>query len=135
MGRSQNFGLKDAYGIAYSFCVQAYIMEIYLLDFNSFLATRHSMALSTSTTKISCKTSANSIFQYKKLKPQNQSLNIVTRCESKESSETKLPAKATKLEIGSAVIVTEAPVMIKTAASVPCLRVNSGLVKPGDVGR
>ncbi|RYR58646.1 hypothetical protein Ahy_A05g024518 [Arachis hypogaea] len=25
--------------------------------------------------------------------------------------------------------------MIKTAASVPCLRINSGLVKPGDVGR
>ncbi|KAF5751669.1 hypothetical protein HS088_TW02G00685 [Tripterygium wilfordii] len=25
--------------------------------------------------------------------------------------------------------------MIKTATSVPCLRVDSGLVKPGDVGR
>ncbi|KAE9463327.1 hypothetical protein C3L33_04773, partial [Rhododendron williamsianum] len=39
------------------------------------------------------------------------------------------------LKIGSPVIVIEAPTMIKTAASVPCLRVNSGLVNPGDVGR
>ncbi|KAJ7964828.1 Chlororespiratory reduction 42 [Quillaja saponaria] len=46
-----------------------------------------------------------------------------------------LPAKPSKLVIGSPIIVTEAPKMIKTAASVPCLRVNSGLVKPGDVGR
>lgn len=56
------------------------------------------------------------------------------RCESTESD---LPAnvKKSKLEIGSPVIVVEAPRMIKTAASVPCLRVNTGLVKPGDVGR
>ncbi|XLS58094.1 hypothetical protein HN51_007849 [Arachis hypogaea] len=32
-------------------------------------------------------------------------------------------------------MLEEAPKMIKTAASVPCLRINSGLVKPGDVGR
>nr|AKH05236.1 chlororespiratory reduction 42 [Geranium maderense] len=40
-----------------------------------------------------------------------------------------------KLVVGSPVIVVEAPRMIKTAASVPCLIVNSGLVNPGDVGR
>ncbi|XP_061348910.1 protein CHLORORESPIRATORY REDUCTION 42, chloroplastic [Gastrolobium bilobum] len=58
------------------------------------------------------------------------------RCESKDSSgEKELPEKRSKLEIGSPIIVTEAPKVIKTAASVPCLRVNSGLVKPGDVGR
>lgn len=59
---------------------------------------------------------------------------MYVRCESTES---ELPAnvKKSKLEIGSPVIVVEAPRMIKTAASVPCLRVNTGLVKPGDVGR
>lgn len=40
-----------------------------------------------------------------------------------------------KLEIGSPIIVTEAPKVLKTAASVPCLRANSGLLKAGDVGR
>lgn len=44
-------------------------------------------------------------------------------------------SKGSKLEIGSPIIVIEAPKMLKTAASVPCLRVNSGLVKAGDVGR
>lgn len=43
--------------------------------------------------------------------------------------------KRSKLDKGSPIIIIEAPKMIKTAASVPCLRVNSGLVKPGDVGR
>ncbi|KAJ6693057.1 hypothetical protein OIU79_014737 [Salix purpurea] len=67
----------------------------------------------------------------------SQRLNLVTRCESKESSsETNLPAKrTTKLGIGSPIVVIEAPKMIKTAATMPCLRVNTGLVKPGDVGR
>ncbi|XP_062174982.1 protein CHLORORESPIRATORY REDUCTION 42, chloroplastic [Alnus glutinosa] len=62
---------------------------------------------------------------------------VKTKCESKEPPpETgRPPAKSSKLEIGSPVIVIEAPKMIKTAASVPCLRVNSGLVNPGDVGR
>ncbi|GMG98381.1 hypothetical protein Nepgr_000221 [Nepenthes gracilis] len=42
---------------------------------------------------------------------------------------------SSELKIGSPIIVTEAPKTIKTAASIPCLRVNSGLVNPGDVGR
>ncbi|KAK4785708.1 hypothetical protein SAY86_002397 [Trapa natans] len=53
------------------------------------------------------------------------SSGLVVRCESGNGS----------LVVGSPVIVVEAPKMIKTAASVPCLRVNSGLVNPGDVGR
>ncbi|KAK7306676.1 hypothetical protein VNO77_44628 [Canavalia gladiata] len=77
--------------------------------------------------------------QYRSLNYQLQRPNSVVtyiKCESKESSEEKeLLAKRSKLEIGSPVIVIEAPKMIKTAASVPCLRINSGLVKPGDVGR
>ncbi|RDY11500.1 hypothetical protein CR513_03814, partial [Mucuna pruriens] len=77
------------------------------------------------------------------LRVQNRSLNcevqrpnsVVTliKCESKESSE--LPEKSTKLEIGSPIIFIEAPKTIKTAATMPCLRVNSGQIKPGDVGR
>ncbi|CAK7329227.1 unnamed protein product [Dovyalis caffra] len=67
----------------------------------------------------------------------NLRFNVVTKCESNESSsETSLPAKnTTKLGIGSPVVVIEAPQMIKTATAMPCLRVNTGLVKPGDVGR
>ncbi|GAA0139643.1 hypothetical protein Leryth_019135 [Lithospermum erythrorhizon] len=62
--------------------------------------------------------------------------NICTRCELEGSSaESKAVAGGSKLKIGSPIIVIEAPQTIKTAASVPCLRVNSGLVKPGDVGR
>ncbi|XP_071731455.1 protein CHLORORESPIRATORY REDUCTION 42, chloroplastic isoform X2 [Rutidosis leptorrhynchoides] len=45
------------------------------------------------------------------------------------------PKTSISLQIGSPVIIVEAPQMLKTAASVPCLRVNSGLVKAGDVGR
>ncbi|XP_018851829.2 uncharacterized protein LOC109013992 [Juglans regia] len=63
---------------------------------------------------------------------------VTVKCESKETPAEIGPlpaAKSSKLEIGSPIIVIEAPTMIKTAASVPCLRVNSGLVKPGDVGR
>ncbi|XP_039023911.1 uncharacterized protein LOC120156696 [Hibiscus syriacus] len=53
------------------------------------------------------------------------------------STESRVPApnRSSRLEIGSPIIVVEAPKVIKTAASVPCLRANSGLVKPGDFGR
>ncbi|KAK6926476.1 Protein kinase domain, partial [Dillenia turbinata] len=60
------------------------------------------------------------------------------KCESNDfsSSDKLVPSKSgTKLEIGSPIIVVEAPHMVKTAASGPCLRINSGLVKPGEVGR
>ncbi|XP_020091670.1 uncharacterized protein LOC109712496 [Ananas comosus] len=40
-----------------------------------------------------------------------------------------------ELTIGSPIIVVVAPPTLKTASSMPSLRVNSGLVKPGDVGR
>ncbi|XP_028201900.1 uncharacterized protein LOC114386088 isoform X2 [Glycine soja] len=65
-------------------------------------------------------------------RPKNGVVALI-RCESKESS-SELPEKHFKLEIGSPIIFIEAPKMIKTAATMPCLRVNSGLVKPGDVG-
>ncbi|KAK9127906.1 hypothetical protein Syun_016703 [Stephania yunnanensis] len=63
---------------------------------------------------------------------------LITKCES-SSSPSKLQGGegdgSSKLVVGSAVIVVEAPKTIKTAASVPCLRLNTGLVKVGDVGR
>ncbi|XP_022153826.1 uncharacterized protein LOC111021250 [Momordica charantia] len=65
-----------------------------------------------------------------------QPRSFVIKCESSASAADETPpAKSRKLEIGSPVIVVEAPKMIKTAASVPCLRVNSGIINPGDVGR
>ncbi|XP_021720609.1 uncharacterized protein LOC110688202 [Chenopodium quinoa] len=62
---------------------------------------------------------------------------FASKCELNEQSfpEETTKKDASKLSIGSPVIITEAPQMIKTAASVPCLRVNSGLVNTGDVGR
>ncbi|XP_002527563.2 protein CHLORORESPIRATORY REDUCTION 42, chloroplastic [Ricinus communis] len=78
----------------------------------------------------------NSILQFTNANFRTPSFSVATKCQSQESSsETSPPAKITKLTIGSPIVVVEAPKMIKTAASVPCLRVNSGLVKPGDVGR
>ncbi|KAJ4910853.1 Uncharacterized protein Rs2_05474 [Raphanus sativus] len=47
----------------------------------------------------------------------------------------KEPPPKAKLQVGSPIIIVEAPKVIKTAASMPCLRANSGLIKPGDVGR
>lgn len=99
------------------------------------------MALSFSfptTTNPFLKLHTNSLVQYKY--NQLQKPNVVTfiKCDSKDSSgepDTDLTTKRSKLEIGSPIIIIEAPKMIKTAASVPCLRLNSGLVKPGDVGR
>ncbi|CAL4914142.1 unnamed protein product [Urochloa decumbens] len=40
-----------------------------------------------------------------------------------------------RLKVGSPIVILEAPVMLKTAASVPSLRHNGGQVKAGDVGR
>ncbi|KAG2394379.1 uncharacterized protein HKW66_Vig0182430 [Vigna angularis] len=51
-------------------------------------------------------------------------VSALIKCSSKESSE--LPEKGSKLGIGSPIIFIEAPKMIKTAATMPCLRVNTG---------
>ncbi|KAL9413566.1 hypothetical protein AB3S75_042119 [Citrus x aurantiifolia] len=76
---------------------------------------------------------ACSNLQFNSLNTEARKLNLLIKCESKESS-GESDIRRSKLAIGSPVIVIEAPKMIKTAASVPCLRANSGLVKPGDVG-
>ncbi|KAI4305793.1 hypothetical protein L6164_029136 [Bauhinia variegata] len=90
---------------------------------------------SSAITKPLSKLQNSSTLQYNSLNFQRPN---VVKCESKDSqeeSDQSPAAKRVKLQIGSPIIVTEAPKMIKTASSVPCLRVNSGLVKPGDVGR
>ncbi|OVA12296.1 Protein of unknown function DUF3148 [Macleaya cordata] len=62
--------------------------------------------------------------------------NLVIKCEASEPSDaSRSSSDNSKLQIGSAIIVVDAPQTIKTAASIPCLRVNTGFVKPGDVGR
>ncbi|KAH6774814.1 P-loop containing nucleoside triphosphate hydrolases superfamily protein [Perilla frutescens var. frutescens] len=66
--------------------------------------------------------------------PPSSHLQLI-KCELNESSSANTQKKVSKLEIGSPIIVIEAPMLLKTAASVPCLRANEGLVKPGDVGR
>ncbi|XP_077245226.1 DUF3148 family protein [Tasmannia lanceolata] len=58
-----------------------------------------------------------------------------TRCESSSSSSSTQSSGNESLRIGSAVIIIEAPKTLKTAVSIACLKVNTGLVKPGDVGR
>ncbi|KAK1354492.1 Chlororespiratory reduction 42 [Heracleum sosnowskyi] len=64
----------------------------------------------------------------------SKTTSFSVKCEQKEDS-IKNRGKETTLKVGSPIIVIEAPKMLKTAASVPCLRTNSGLVNPGDVGR
>lgn len=61
-----------------------------------------------------------------------QGLSI--RCQSSQQK----PASGgghNELQIGSPIILIEAPPTLKTATSMPSLRVNTGEVKPGDVGR
>ncbi|CAB4313568.1 unnamed protein product [Prunus armeniaca] len=98
------------------------------------------MALSlSSTTAITCsKLHENSSLEFNTSNTYRRSPNAVSvKCASTEppAGGAGSAGRKSKLEIGSPIIVVEAPRMIKTAASVPCLRVNSGLVKPGDVGR
>ncbi|KAH7661606.1 hypothetical protein IHE45_15G075600 [Dioscorea alata] len=57
----------------------------------------------------------------------SRSLSLVTRCESSGGH--------AELQIGSPVIIVEAPAALKTAAYMPSLRVNTGQIKTGDVGR
>ncbi|CAK9858964.1 unnamed protein product [Sphagnum jensenii] len=51
--------------------------------------------------------------------------------------ETKLGGMKIKetLEVGSPVVIIEAPPMLKTAEPMPMMRPNTGTIKPGDAGR
>ncbi|KAI3877371.1 hypothetical protein MKX03_026428 [Papaver bracteatum] len=73
---------------------------------------------------------SNSTLNFKGLNNKLRKFNFAIKCEASESSPSN-----SKLEIGSAIIFVDAPQTIKTATSIPCLRVNTGFVKPGDVGR
>ncbi|KAJ8649647.1 hypothetical protein MRB53_002670 [Persea americana] len=70
------------------------------------------------------------------LKPRIRYSGFITNCEPPSSGSSKdSPAGSASLRIGSPVIVIEAPATLKTAGSMPSLKVNMGLVKQGDVGR
>ncbi|KAI3991332.1 hypothetical protein MKX01_034651 [Papaver californicum] len=78
----------------------------------------------------SSKFQSNSTLKFKDLNHKLRKSNFAIKCEASESSSSN-----SKLQIGSAIIFVDAPQTIKTATSIPCLRVNTGFVKPGDVGR
>ncbi|XP_039140300.1 uncharacterized protein LOC120277502 [Dioscorea cayenensis subsp. rotundata] len=61
------------------------------------------------------------------LNRQSRTLSLVTRCQSSGGH--------AELQIGSPIIIVEAPVALKTAAYMPSLRINTGQIKTGDVGR
>uniref|UniRef100_A0A0D9WVV3 DUF3148 domain-containing protein n=1 Tax=Leersia perrieri TaxID=77586 RepID=A0A0D9WVV3_9ORYZ len=60
--------------------------------------------------------------------------SVAVRCAPGSDGEGEGAVKG-KLKVGSPIVIVEAPVMLKTAASVPSLRHNGGQVKAGDVGR
>ncbi|XP_058105766.1 protein CHLORORESPIRATORY REDUCTION 42, chloroplastic [Magnolia sinica] len=81
-----------------------------------------------------------STLPFSKLRPPptvHPHLPFLTRCECTRSSSDADPrvGNASNLGIGSPIIVVEAPATLKTADAMPCLKVNSGIVKLGDVGR
>ncbi|XP_026423969.1 uncharacterized protein LOC113320257 [Papaver somniferum] len=78
----------------------------------------------------SSKFQSNSTLKFNDLNNKLRKSKFAIKCEASESSSSN-----SKLEIGSAIIFVDAPQTIKTATSIPCLRVNTGFVKPGDVGR
>jgi hypothetical protein len=55
----------------------------------------------------------------------------------RDAVETKLGGMKIKetLEVGSPVVIIEAPPMLKTAEPMPMMRPNTGTIKPGDAGR
>ncbi|XP_062082511.1 protein CHLORORESPIRATORY REDUCTION 42, chloroplastic isoform X2 [Humulus lupulus] len=59
----------------------------------------------------------------------------IIKCDSSSSKDESPKKTHSKLGIGSPIVVVEAPKTVKTAASIPCLRINHGLINPGDVGR
>jgi hypothetical protein len=59
---------------------------------------------------------------------------VTVRCRSGgESAEAE--GKKVSLKKGSAVVVTEAPPLLKTAEPMPMMRPNNGLINVGDAGR
>ncbi|KAL6902239.1 hypothetical protein ACP4OV_005115 [Aristida adscensionis] len=61
--------------------------------------------------------------------------SFAVRCAPNGAGDASAGNTNAKLKIGSPIVILEAPAMLKTAASVPSLRYNSGQVKAGDVGR
>lgn len=66
--------------------------------------------------------------------PSTRRRAVTIRCAPNGGGAPSGDAKPT-LKVGSPIVILEAPMMLKTAASVPSLRHNGGQVKAGDVGR
>lgn len=82
------------------------------------------------------KASTPSAMQSNCLKLRIRYSGFIANCESSSSGSSEdSPAGSSSHRIGSPVIVIEAPATLKTADSMPSLKVNMGLVKQGDVGR
>ncbi|KAG6534167.1 hypothetical protein ZIOFF_008052 [Zingiber officinale] len=56
--------------------------------------------------------------------------SLSVRCQLDSAS-----SEGKQLTVGSPIVVIEAPPTLKTATPMPSLKINSGLVKEGDVGR
>ncbi|KAF3320066.1 hypothetical protein FCM35_KLT22333 [Carex littledalei] len=63
-----------------------------------------------------------------------QRSGFVTNCASNPGNSTSQSGKG-ELNVGSPIVIIEAPPALKTATSMPSLRANTGQVKAGDVGR
>ena len=60
---------------------------------------------------------------------------VVVRCSSGEGNGETEVKKQVVLKKGSAIVVTEAPPLLKTAEPMPMMRPNNGLINVGDAGR
>ncbi|WVZ56747.1 hypothetical protein U9M48_007236 [Paspalum notatum var. saurae] len=68
-------------------------------------------------------------------RPGSGSGSVAVRCAPDGGGGAPAGDTKSKLKVGSPIVILEAPLMLKTAASVPSLRHNNGQVKAGDVGR
>lgn len=64
-----------------------------------------------------------------------QSLGAESASGSPQSGGDKSPAEPGNLQIGTPIVIVEAPPFIKSAEPMPMLRENKGQIKVGDVGR
>ncbi|KAF3785513.1 hypothetical protein EJ110_NYTH27748 [Nymphaea thermarum] len=88
--------------------------------------------------------SSSSLLRSSHWVPRNRTSSLILRCDSTipgstsdESAKERAVLQNSKasLGIGSPIVVIEAPPALKTADSMPSLKMNTGQIKPGDVGR
>lgn len=62
-------------------------------------------------------------------------IGVVVRCSSGSEGSGEAEVKKVVLKIGSPVVVTQSPPLLKTAEPMPMMRPNNGLINVGDAGR